>query len=1118
MSESISVGLWNANGIGSTITSDVLQHCSSFHFLFITETWLLPSSRLPTNWSQFHLYGTPVPGARNRGSGGVSCLVSPSCPFPVYQLPSPNAYTLSLKVGSLRIHCLYVSPSLPTDVFSSVLSSIPLHPNTLICGDFNARLGDFVGDSAANARGRVLLPWCDAHSFEVLNASLANGVPTWLGFRDNRELSSIIDLFLTNIPLLDLDSPSISVASDLSLGSDHRLLCLSFSSFVFDSSPPSDSSGSSCHPRRLWNLSRLQEADPRLLYSDTFATLSAPLLSQLSELVSSPPCVRPPIDALVDQFNDAIYSSLDIAVSPRSPRPSNWKKFWNPSLESSARLRDSCYRRWRHASGVEKIASWSAYQDAQVSFRRAVAQAKRSSWRSFCSLLESDFSKATSKIKDLKRRHTSSASFSHPDGPSAAVEIMSAHLASVYNGHLLPSLRPLVPCLPVPAASLPFPLPPNLSSSSPFDPSLLRLYIRQLPSRKAPGADHIRAEMLKPLSATIAPLLSLLFTLCWNWSYVPPLWRAAQVVPIFKKGDPSLPSNYRPISLTSVLRKLFEFSLAPLLSRFSPSLDLAQGGFRPRRSALDQALCLHELMHAYFLQHRHHPVVAFLDIKSAYDTVDRQVIWSSLAASGTPLPLLSLLSHLFDDVSVSVLISNHSSSPFSPATGVLQGSVLSPHLYSIYINSLPALLRSVATPSSHCVPCPSSPSSPPSVPLNSLLFADDVAIFGSHSSVADMLSLCEQHSLSLGYRWNPAKCAVINHSSSVSSSRLSLYGDPLPLSDSFVYLGVPFCSRGVESSTIVSSRSPGVLKVMGLLNYIGVNRNAFSLFLCSRIYSTFVRPKFEYGLAISHLSASDYKSLERLQDRCLRLLVGGHSTSSTVVLKHLTCLPSMRFRCDVLSARFALRSLSLPSSCLLSLLIPTLRVSRLEVYLKQTPLYLALSTSPSFTPAKFHSFLLSYRQDSFDSFLSSTDQVLIRGCRPLLGVDPILFVPCTRAERSRLVRWRLGWLPGRPEPCLCNLDTTSRRHFTDCLTIPVSFWVDLPPAPPDHHPIDFAISSLPSSRSAPCPLWWPSLLAVLRCVDMACHPTKLFPADPSPGSLWLKLRPPRPIGPPPSSA
>ncbi|KAG1132366.1 hypothetical protein G6F37_013264 [Rhizopus arrhizus] len=69
------------------------------------------------------------------------------------------------------------------------------------------------------------------------------------------------------------------------------------------------------------------------------------------------------------------------------------------------------------------------------------------------------------------------------------------------------------------------------------------MYIGQLPTRKAPGTDHIKAEMLKPISTDLSHLLSWFFSLCCQWSYVPSLWRHAQVYPIFKKGDPSLPSN-----------------------------------------------------------------------------------------------------------------------------------------------------------------------------------------------------------------------------------------------------------------------------------------------------------------------------------------------------------------------------------------------------------------------------------------------------------------------------------------------------------------------------------------------------------------------------------------------
>ncbi|KAG1130130.1 hypothetical protein G6F38_013476 [Rhizopus arrhizus] len=158
--------------------------------------------------------------------------------------------------------------------------------------------------------------------------------------------------------------------------------------------------------------------------------------------------------------------------------------------------------------------------------------------------------------------------------------------------------------------------------------------------------------MLLPIKSLLAPILSLLFNVCCQWSYTPVLWRQAQVVPIHKKGDPTSPGNYRPISLTSIVRKLFEMCLFPFVELVSPPLDVAQGGFRHQRSALDQALCLHDLMRAYRDRHNHYPVVAFLDIKAAYDTVDRRIIWQSMLASSAPFCLVSLLANLFDDVSV----------------------------------------------------------------------------------------------------------------------------------------------------------------------------------------------------------------------------------------------------------------------------------------------------------------------------------------------------------------------------------------------------------------------------------------------------------------------------------
>ena len=107
---------------------------------------------------------------------------------------------------------------------------------------------------------------------------------------------------------------------------------------------------------------------------------------------------------------------------------------------------------------------------------------------------------------------------------------------------------------------------------------------------------------------------------------------------------------------------------------------------------------------------------------------------------------------------------------FSPATGVLQSSVLSPHLYSLCINSLPRLLRSIATSGTVVSP----PELADSIAINSLLFADNVAIFGSKSDVQNMLvDLASDHSVSLGYRWKPSKCAVLGAPATLSGDRLA---------------------------------------------------------------------------------------------------------------------------------------------------------------------------------------------------------------------------------------------------------------------------------------------------------------------------------------------------------
>ena len=87
---------------------------------------------------------------------------------------------------------------------------------------------------------------------------------------------------------------------------------------------------------------------------------------------------------------------------------------------------------------------------------------------------------------------------------------------------------------------------------------LLRELMRNIKSNSSPGPDGYPPTLLKNLSHSLAQPLSVIFTSFISTGHVPQAWKQATVTPVFKGGIASDPSNYRPISLTSVFSKLME--------------------------------------------------------------------------------------------------------------------------------------------------------------------------------------------------------------------------------------------------------------------------------------------------------------------------------------------------------------------------------------------------------------------------------------------------------------------------------------------------------------------------------------------------------------------------------
>ncbi|KAG1077246.1 hypothetical protein G6F42_024977 [Rhizopus arrhizus] len=114
---------------------------------------------------------------------------------------------------------------------------------------------------------------------------------------------------------------------------------------------------------------------------------------------------------------------------------------------------------------------------------------------------------------------------------------------------------------------------------------------------------------------------------------------------------------------------------------------------------------------------------------------------------------------------------------------------------------------------------------------------------------------------------------------------------------------------------------------------------------------------------------------------------------------------------------------------------------------------------------RFRAIRQEYLQKSFEQRRNNANSVLLSACRGDLKMDPILWLPMTPVERSRLLRWRLGWLPGGPpKPCIYHLfELLTRTHATESLHIHRRLYMPRPVA----DPLSFLLNLFPTSRKKP---------------------------------------------------
>ena len=380
-------------------------------------------------------------------------------------------------------------------------------------------------------------------------------------------------------------------------------------------------------------------------------------------------------------------------------------------------------------------------------------------------------------------------------------------------------------------------------------PAEVESLLKKLNTKKSPGHDSIPTRLLKEAAAELAPSLAVLYNLSFQTGDTPQDWKDTTVShihikgantsptnyrPIHKKGAKTSPSNYRPLSLLSITSKIQEkIVYSRLYKHILPYLPPHQCGFRKHDGTeLPLAHLVHQISAAR--DSGQSVLACFFDLSKAFDRVWHKGLLAKLLHYGVRDRALTWVESYLTVRRERLKVLDTTSSWLPIPAGVPQGSVLGPLLFLIFTIDLPNACTNTNTTCSQ--------------------FADDTALMTPTPSLQATEKQL-QEAVSSASRWlkdwyllvNVEKTGTVifHHDNRPSAQQPTIYLDEqlLTVARKQCHLGITFQHdlRWTEHTNVILNKSLASLKNILRL------RNSLNSSVLTYLYSTYIRPKFEYA-------------------------------------------------------------------------------------------------------------------------------------------------------------------------------------------------------------------------------------------------------------------------------
>jgi len=757
---------YNCKNLKSSL-NEIQEICDQSDILLLQETWLRNSELHLLNQIHPQFCGLGISAMNTeselhlgRPHGGVAIIWRKHLSEYIFPVNYNDTRLQGIELALDKIKILVINIYMPCstqenlELFTQYLTKIDSvitasdTPYCMIMGDFNANLKLSENGEISQLFGKKLMEYCDREQLCISDYTRNTSLNPYTFISASQGSTSWLDHCICTYSMNDLITEVGIIYKYVT--SDHLPIQL-----VLDvdlCTTQSCDSTDQCVQTRVikWNtltnseLESYKHASKQLL---TDITLNHKLLQ-----CHDPHCMDNDHILAIDELYNGIVNALHVSSEPLQKERSCSDKVqqvpgWNDYCKELHSLARDAFLTWRSNGSPRYGPIYEAMSKSRAQFKRVLRQCKSDKNRLMCDslakkLLLKDTKQFWNEVNSSigKKMKLSTITINGVTGSKNICSLWKDHFSGLLNSSTSSKHKESV------MQTL-----DEISKSSTrhvlFNTGDIDMCLKKLKKGKSAGIDRISSEHLLHASPIVCFYLSCLFNGMLIHGYLPEQLMKSTIITLVKdkKGLLCDKDNYRPIAITTAISKLLELVI---LEKFSEYLSSTthQFGFKKHQST-DMCIFAMKEVIEYYNKLSSPVFLCFIDASKAFDKINHWCLYKKLLDRNMPRVIVRLLMIWYSSQSFNVKWEGCISESFHVSNGVRQGGILSPHLFSVYMDELSTQLMESN------IGCHFN-----NVNVNHLFYADDAVLLApTAGSLQTLINICYAYSVEHEITYNTKK-------------------------------------------------------------------------------------------------------------------------------------------------------------------------------------------------------------------------------------------------------------------------------------------------------------------------------------------------------------------------